>query len=229
MSVDPLEARVAALEDQVTALQAQAQPETLTPTYLTTNPDGTVSAKFSGAIQASELDLVAGSGASPIRWLTAAGGLVAELVSDGAGNLAFSPGVLSGPEIDGGTISGTDISGATVTGTTVSGGTISGTTITGGTITGGTVNGGTFNGISVDGISVAGQQGIGFVVVAGATGTGTLSFPGLGASWQVLGYVLGNNILWAVASYVDPTLTIHFFNPGGATASGTLFIVIMGA
>jgi hypothetical protein len=99
-----LEATVASLRQQI-----QAGSEQLIPNYLTISPGGQVGADFTGRVQASELDLIAGSPGSPIRWLNSQGGLVAQLSSDGAGNLTFSPGVLSAPKIQGAQIGGATI------------------------------------------------------------------------------------------------------------------------
>lgn len=85
---DSLERRVAALEQMVAALPGS---EALQPNYLTVDPTGKVGANFSGKITASELDLIGGAGASPIKWVTAGGGLLAELTVDASGNLSLSP------------------------------------------------------------------------------------------------------------------------------------------
>jgi hypothetical protein len=59
-----------------------AADETLTPTYLTIAPDGTISANFSGHVQASGVDLPAGVDAvtatnnSRVRWLRTSDGAV---------------------------------------------------------------------------------------------------------------------------------------------------------
>lgn len=103
--MSPIADRVARLEQQVAALAAQTHGgEQLAPNYLTVTPGGQVGAQFTGKISASELDLTAGAGGSAIKWVTEGGALVAQLQSDGAGNLSFSPGVLSAPTIQGGTI-----------------------------------------------------------------------------------------------------------------------------
>lgn len=86
--VDSLQQRVSALEQAIAGLQGS---EALQPNYLTVSPSGQVGANFSGKITASELDLIGGAGASPIKWVTTGGALLAELTVDASGDLILSP------------------------------------------------------------------------------------------------------------------------------------------
>lgn len=85
-AVSTLGARVTALERQVAALRGRAGGgEQLSPNYLTSNPDGTIGANFTGQIHAQGLELDATAGPTipandAIRWLrTDTGGLVAQI------------------------------------------------------------------------------------------------------------------------------------------------------
>jgi hypothetical protein len=83
------------LQDRITALERQLGDapgaDSLAPNVITVDASGHIGAQFSGKVQASELDLVGGAGASPIKWVTTSGGLLAELTVDAAGNLTLSP------------------------------------------------------------------------------------------------------------------------------------------
>jgi hypothetical protein len=84
------------LEERISQLEARLGQ--LFPNITTIDPaTGDLLQEFDGKVNATEIDLVAADTippASPIKWITTGGALVAELVSDSHGNLSLSPGNL---------------------------------------------------------------------------------------------------------------------------------------
>ena len=76
-----LDEQVASLEQRFAELEAATLADTISPNYLTVNPNGTVGANFTGHVAAAGVDLPAGVSASPpsdsrVRWLSQTDGAV---------------------------------------------------------------------------------------------------------------------------------------------------------